>query len=459
MYKLSDYLIVSDPLNNKPGEVTRVMYATRTGMSSVVKDTVLQQLKRAEFAQIHPDTMQTLLQMEAVVPEGQDEFALILEKNKQLVAGSRLLEITIQPTANCQLDCGYCGQVHQKKNVDEETSKKITDRVINKLASGKFDSLMVQWYGGEPLMAYSEILRMSERLREYCSAHQIKYRAKMITNGMSFKPNVFINLLAQQVKRFQITLDGVAQTHDIMRITKEGKKSFSIILGNILDVVNTPEYMESDARISIRINVTKNTAAKGIYQLIDLLAEHRLYEKRVSLAFLPIFDWGGNGASKQGLTREEFAVAEIDWMLHAIKRGFGYKNLIPQPTRSPCSVVHPEAEVYDAFGNIFPCYEFPYTPAFDTPEYKIGHLDDAVESNNRHAVTMDWFEDVKTDISPCKRCALYPVCGGACPKQWHNNEIPCPSFKLNIKDKLVLDYLLRKGNLRERLLEREQKAA
>lgn len=441
--QLSAYLVVTGVLEARgTAGPSRIVYATRTGTSILLAERLWQALVDGAVAQVAERHLVRLRQIEVIVPAGQDEFAEILQRNVEGVAASTRLSVTIQPSANCQLDCGYCGQVHQKRNVDAAVGVQMTDRIIDNLDRHGYRRLSVQWYGAEPLMAYSEIIRMSERLRAHCARRGIDYGARMITNGMSFKPAVFLGLLAQGVGHYQITLDGLAQTHDVMRISKEGRKSFDIIFSNIVAVTSLPEYLASDCTITIRINVNRQSAAT-VAGLIERLASFELGARRVALDFAPIVDWGGNQAAQGSLTKEEFGAAEIDWMLHAVKNGFELKRVIPARRHGPCMVVEKDAEVYDASGNVYPCYEYPYTPKYEGPQYRIGHLDTLALRRNDAALPKNWLEDVKTDIAPCKRCNLFPVCGGACPKQWHDRQIACPSYKANMAQRLVLDYLIK----------------
>lgn len=110
-------------------------------------------------------------------------------------------------------------------------------------------------------------------------------------------------------------------------------------------------------------------------------------------------------------------------------------------------VLHPDGEVYDADGNVYPCYEFPYTEASSGPEYKLGHIDTIAELRNDKAITREWNTQIEGDVSPCKSCNLYPVCGGACPKKWLHGERGCPSFKDNIQDRLALHFLRKTGGI------------
>lgn len=450
-YKLSSYIVATDLIDaDSAASPSRILYVTRTGHSITIKDRVYQQLVAGQFDQIGDRTLIELMSVEAIVDANQDEFAEVLRQNVAALAESRTLDVTIQPTANCQLDCNYCGQVHTKKNVDSEVSQKITDRIFTNLMRGQHNHLSVEWFGGEPLMAFSEILRMSDRMIGYCTERGIGYDARMITNGLSFKPAVFTQLLERKVTHYQITLDGLAKTHDLMRITKEGAGTFDIILKNILAVTSLPEYMEQRCSILVRINVNERSV-KSIFKLIDLLASHGLQERRVRIDFAPIVDWGGNNAQKDSLTAASFAVAEIDWIMYAIRKGFHFGRVVPSKKIGPCMVVKQDSEVYDAQGNVYPCYEYPYTPKYESPEYRIGHLDSIDTERNDHAITRDWFTDIKGEIAPCKSCNLFPVCGGACPKQWYNGEVACPSYKHNIEDKLVLDYLINKKGLGAKL--------
>jgi uncharacterized protein len=455
-YKLSAYLVATDLIDARTSpDPSRLLYATRTGKSILLKDRVYRHLQSGDFAQIGEATLTELMLLEVIVRADENEFEEILRQNVSALAIRRALSVTIQPTANCQLGCHYCGQVHEKKNVDEATSLKITDRICSNLMHGKYKALSVVWFGAEPLMAFSEILRMSDRMIGFCAEHEIEYQAHMITNGVSFKPPVFQQLLAKRITHFQITLDGLGETHDIMRITKEGAKTFDIILKNVLAVTSLPEYMDQDCGIVIRINVN-DRSVKSLIKLIDLLASHGLQHKRVQIAFAPIFDWGGNNADKDSLAPNTFAENEIEWMLHALKKGFTFGQVVPSKTSAPCMVVAPDAEVYDAKGNIYPCYEYPYTPKYESPEYRLGHVDSIETEYNANAVTRNWFTDIKGDIAPCKTCNLFPVCGGGCPKQWYNGEVACPPFKYNIKDKLLLNHLIKKPGFLEQY--REQPA-
>ena len=42
----------------------------------------------------------------------------------------------------------------------------------------------------------------------------------------------------------------------------------------------------------------------------------------------------------------------------------------------------------------------------------------------------------------CSEVPLLPACGGYCPKKWDDGDVPCPAFKYNIEQRLLLAYAI-----------------
>lgn len=443
-FKLSAYHVATDvlPTDASAGDM-RIVFGTRTGKSIRLSDELYQRLRLGQIDNLSDRTLMQLFELELIVPADQMEFSTILARNKASVSTSTNLSIVIQPTANCQLGCTYCGQSHSKKKASDEVEDLVIGRIDGKLASGKYRSLSMEWFGAEPLMAFSQIMRMSDRLLAICSERRVNYNAHMITNGLSFKPLMAKALVSKGCKNFQITLDGTSITHDKLRPTKSGRPTFDIILGNIVAVCNDDDFTGNGGQVVVRININK-TSALEVRSLISLLASYGLHRRGVILDFQPVIDWGGNGAAIDSFSADDYARMEIDWILYAIELGFEASEVLPRRRTQPCMVVEPDGEVYDADGDIYPCYEFPYTPAFEGPAYRVGNLKTVDVESNPSPITRGWFDDIEGDIAPCKKCNLFPVCGGGCPKKWLHGEVACPPFKKNISDRIIIDYLSKK---------------
>lgn len=444
-YKYSFYNIITPVIEDLSDEPTRIIFASRTGKSMLITDKLYANIVGKNFSELPNNILSELIYNEIIVDESENEFEEILNQNIESLKDEKNLDVTIQPTANCQLGCGYCGQVHSKKNMSDDYKLKTLKRIKENLKIKNYNSLSIEWYGGEPLLAHNQIIEMSNELIQYCKENNINYYAEMITNGLIFKSELFKKLVQCEVTHYQITLDGLPEVHDTRRVTKKGAKTFDIIFNNILNVVATEEFEKSGSSLTLRVNIDKDNYLK-VNDLIDYFAENNLQDKRVGLDFVGVVNWGDNMANENSLTDKEFANKRVDWILYAMKKGFKFGDILPNRIAGPCMVVKENAEVYDAFGNIYPCYEFPYTPKYEKPEYKIGHLDTIDIMNNPNAITKKWYEDIKTDISTCKTCNLFPVCGGGCPKMWYNEEKACPSFKSNFEDLLLLDYIVKSND-------------
>jgi uncharacterized protein len=134
---------------------------------------------------------------------------------------------------------------------------------------------------------------------------------------------------------------------------------------------------------------------------------------------------------------------EIDWLLEEFKLGF-HPGLLPGLKSEVCLSVNPEAEVVDAFGNIFDCTEVPYVPAYEGSEYLLGNINNHPDTISKNRTLLNFNDEILSGSLPCSTCEMLPVCGGACPKSWKENVAPCPANKFNIKDKLKLHYAIKK---------------
>lgn len=446
-FKLSHYTIITDILDENVKIPKRIIFSALSGQALTISDIIVQQLLLGNFNDISKKTLLQLIDFEFVVPENYERYNQIVAQNKISTQDNNVLGVTMQPSANCQLGCHYCGQVHTKKNITKDLYNNLIDRVTHNLNNKNFKSIYVTWYGGEPLMALNQIRELTHKFKELVNTKNLGYEAGMITNGLSLKNKIFTELVSEHnLTFFQITIDGMAEHHDKRRITKSGEKTFDIMLKNIFNMVANPLYKEKNCRLNLRINID-STNYESVIPFLNLLADNNLQDK-ISVQFAPVANWGGNKAGEVSLTKEDFAVIEIDWLMHAIKLGFNF-NLIPSRNYQTCMVVDKDQEVYDANGNIYPCWEFPYTPAYEKGNYVIGNLKNPYSTYNENVITRNWYNDVEEEKNFCLKCKFLPLCGGACPKEWHEGTPPCPSYTMNIEDKLVLQYMLDKNKFKE----------
>jgi uncharacterized protein len=442
-YKLSYYLVVTDLLDEASDTPNRMVYATRSGKALIIKDNIYQLLVAGDFDKVPMEMMTSLLANHVIVRSSEDELTSILEENEIEIDNGDSLGYTIQPGANCQLGCDYCGQEHTEKTMSDEHQEKMLLR-IESMIEPRHKGLSITWYGGEPILALKQIRALTPRLKAMAKKHGLTYFADMITNGLGLKTRVFEELAGElDVSHFQITLDGTAKEHDQRRITKKGGNTFDTIVKNIVKATNNPIYQEKGCSIVIRCNIN-NSNKEDIRNLVWYLASLDLKDK-ITFDFQPVTDWGDNEASDNSMSKEEFGAYEIERMIEVIQLGFTYNNFIPTRNHAVCMVVDEKSEVFDAYGNIYSCWEVPYTPVYEGSDFQYGHLDKD-PSEFRKDPMRDWNSSIPTNDSWCKSCKFLPVCGGGCPKKWLEKTPACPSFKFNIEDRLVLEYLTNRTN-------------
>lgn len=440
--KFSKYHLSTDELSDVDMPNKRIIFSTRTATSILIEENIYQFAVNNDFDKIDKEIYKTLVDKEFIVNAQEDEFQYVMSTNAEKRDTVNFLSMTIQPSANCQLGCHYCGQTHTKDYAKEDVIDKYLER-IEFLLNGKevYNGLAITWYGGEPLTGYSSIKKASKKMIALCNEKGFTYISDMITNGLNLKPKLFEELVKEcGITQYQITIDGTAESHDTRRITKTGEPTFDIIMKNIIDVTNTSTYKDQSCNISIRVNIDK-TNYQFVEPLIDFIRDMNLQGK-ITMYFATIVDFGGNDAGKESLTKEFFAQKEIEWLFKCYEYGINV-DILPKRSYSVCMVEQKDSEVWDAFGNIYACWEFPYSETYGKGDSLIGNLFNPKETYNMDATLRDWSKVLDSGTTWCKTCLHLPVCGGGCPKSWHEGTPACPPFKSNFKDKLLLDYYIR----------------
>lgn len=436
-YKLSRYHVVSAPFVDQiDDESKRLLFATRTAELNIINEGGWRMLESGSLDKLPPRLLNDLKAAQLVVPDDEDELKTILNRNNEAARTDDVFTLVIQPTAFCQLGCGYCGQEHTSKWLSPEHQEDLLKYVRAKLTSGAFHHITVSWFGAEPLSGLSVIRSLSPRLKQVAAECGCTYDASMTTNGLALTPRVATELVNDHALRFvTISLDGTREFHDARRPTKGGAGTFDAIFSNVVALASRKDL---DVDIKIRANVDRRNC-EGVIPLIRLLAGAGI-QQRIKFYVAPIHSWG-NDAHLISLTPREFGEREIEWFGEMIRLGFR-TGLLPTLQPVVCLAVEPHGTLIDATGTLFNCTEVSYVPAYGNPNrYAIGHVSRG-ESGTGRNIFGDFNTRVEKGEYPCSTCRMLPVCGGACPKAWLEGQEPCPSAKSNIEDRLLLSYAL-----------------
>lgn len=246
----------------------------------------------------------------------------------------------------------------------------------------------------------------------------MKYNASMITNGYLLSKEVACQLVNNEIKRLQITIDGPQYIHNETRILENGNGSYNKIIKNI-------EEHNDKFKINIRINVSRKNKDYLEDLLIDF-KERKLHEK-VSLyvAHVEVHNEESNDYISHCLSRPIFSKLMIKFYDLAFRMGFKV-SLYPKTLLGGCSASGINSFVIAGDGNIYKCW------------HSIGKKEEAISNieiiNKFKPDLYNWLAFSPLNQVECRNCKVLPLCMGRCPHYWviQGKKPQCSEFKYNL---------------------------
>ena len=147
---------------------------------------------------------------------------------------NRNLRLDILPTEECNFRCVYCYENFKIKKMDDKVIEGIKNLILAR--SKTLKNLEINWFGGEPMLAYDVIKDIMEYSKYLSIRYNFKLTSSMTTNGSLLTIKKFKELYELYVRWFQISFDGDKDNHNKFRITREKTDTFDIIYNNILNL-------------------------------------------------------------------------------------------------------------------------------------------------------------------------------------------------------------------------------
>lgn len=365
-----------------------------------------------------------LIRMKIFVDDDRDELNKIKYKVQKKRFSDNFLNLTINPTLNCNFACPYCFEGNEHPNIS--MSDKVEDEIIDYIKKHKnAKSLRVTWFGGEPLLAFNRIVSLTNRMKDL----NLSYNAGIITNGYLFTEKMIRELPSLYIKKIQITIDGSEKLHDSRRCLKSGKGTFQKIVNNITLLQKlTPEI-----KVIIRVNIDETNRDEYI-KIVNFFKEKKFPNLFVSPGFV-------NDVSDCNQSDCIFNRAKkVKFILDMHKEyGIYFPYFYPLSNRYECSVRNHNVIVIGPKGEIYKCWN-----DVGNARKIVGYLNGKIENENlliRYLNGADPF-----DSEECKKCILLPVCEGGCPsmrieREYENKDIDvCSLLKDNMEDFLLIHY-------------------
>lgn len=342
----------------------------------------------------------------------------------------KLLEFTILTHGDCNFRCKYCYEKFENISMSPEVEDAIVTFADKLLSEGKFERFSVQWFGGEPLLGYKTIVRLSERFLKLCSTYNIEYFSGITTNGYLLNRRMFQNLVENcKVTSYQITVDGEKEFHDNQRLLKNGKGSYERVLTNL----RTMADCSLQFHCILRFNISKENV-KSMENFLKSDGYTFREDSRFSLSYHNIGDWG------QGERSDEYCVAipDGDFSYYCSQQAISLGYNIAQPKMMMhnginCYANREHHYMFNVKGVIQSC-----TVALYRKENIFGSV---LTSSLNEMKRKEWIKGIEYDR--CSQCPYVLLCkSGYCPLARINQEKSWERLCRLYKERIQKDFSL-----------------
>lgn len=367
------------------------------------------------------------------VPDPSAESTVVTNRFEQRKNARNHLGLTIAPTVDCNFACPYCYEYADYSIMPNRVQHDVAAYIDRTLASGRYRSMHVTWYGGEPLLgeSFSALEFLSGKIITACRNSDIPYSANIITNGYLLDRETAERLAACNVSLAQITLDGPGELHDQTRMLKNGQETFDRILQNIK---NSRDLL----RFSIRMNVNEANAS-SVMQLKQILLEERILDDNGRVAFYlsPVRSYTSSCQSGDCLSNASFYKLQLELIKKGINNGgFQVVEEYPVLKESVCTAVGPDSYVIGPSGELYKCWL-----DLGRHEHSVGHIDR--KGLHLNARINKWHDFLPFDEeSQCASCTMLPICMGGCPElnirsRYEEENRACCNWKYYLQEHLL----------------------
>lgn len=396
----------------------QVLYNTITNKFVVLSDAIKEALKCETVSPLS-------LKLESnnyLVKDDVDEKQMIESLFVQRRFSSKVYQLTLNTSLDCNLCCWYCYETHAKKtNMSLELVKNILLHLEIKSQADPFKILELSFFGGEPLLNYKAIKALLEGVKMLSERFDFDIHLTFVTNGTLINQK-YVELLKEFKVRFQITIDGNKDTHNNTRKYKSkllGTDSY----GRIMDNLKLLNEQEAEFYFIVRVNYETDT----LKSISKLMADLEFLDKRRTALSLHRV-W-------QHKATEEDSALLIDAINYINSMGFVVSTFPLATNLENCYADNYNQAIINYDGNVYKCTARDFSS--EQPSGKLNSLG-LIEWNAPLLL-----DRLALDIpQKCKDCLLLPSCTGICSQKKveakDNEQIPCPFENLISKEDVIL---------------------
>lgn len=228
------------------------------------------------------DTEKELVRLKILVPDDLDEYRMVFNEVGYNQKNPNRSFFRIMTTTHCNAKCPYCFEKDFKRSsMNIKTAEDVVRFIVEK--SANVSEIGLGWFGGEPLLnpdiinyIYSEVVKTVPDKTVFST---------IVTNGSLIDDKMVENFLKWNIKKIQITLDGLQKTHDAIKQYSDSTIGFYSTLQNVQRLI------DNGFKPSIRINYGSDNYSE-VVELIEYL--HNRFNNLVNVYCSPLFVMGNS---------------------------------------------------------------------------------------------------------------------------------------------------------------------
>lgn len=337
-----------------------------------------------------------LIKARILVDNQEDDLNVYLADVLKNRYNSSDMALTILPTRGCNFGCIYCYE-QDRPNVlmNEQTEKAIVKFVCS---NSNLKRLSVVWYGGEPLLNFDSMVRLTKMFKQL----NIEYSAKIVSNGYLLTKEKVDLMKDLAIRNIQITFDGSEEIHNQRRFLLGGQPTYRKIMDNLKYLLS----INKEITIDIRTNIDRRN--KDDYNKFYQDFKSEINDKRVTM--YPGFV---SDLLSSECVSPEFNISEGGYKAQFIldifdKYGIEIKSFLPKYRRHSCVASKYFAFVIGPEGELYKCWRM-----VGNQKEAIGNVNDGsfdMVKFSKYLIGADYTLDSK-----CLQCEFITLCGGGCP--------------------------------------------
>ena len=389
------YYLLTVPLPDQPDQL--LLYSTRK--TSFIK-LPAQTFARIASGQVPDSLLEPLSKLGFLVADPALEREEVQHSKTRINELNPGVRVAVILGMACNFACPYCYEGALKGN--NAMSDAVASQAITFLQArfrpGK-QRLVLDFYGGEPLLYPDRIKSMALALQTFVLARGGDFGFTLVTNASLLTRQTVSDLLPLGLTSVKVTIDGPPETHNLSRPYKSGRKSFSVILNNIRECCDL-----------VRVTLGGNFTSQNYHrfpELLDILKQNDLTPDKLAAVKFDAVMAVNDAVSQSGFSGGLASTSE-PWLIEAalmlreevLKRGYNYPKLKP----TSCMVDLDDSFTIDWDGSLYKCVTL-----IGHPEYKAGDISQGLGD---YAATYHLNHWQKSD--PCRDCLYLPLCFGGC---------------------------------------------